>query len=585
MLSNGIILQKRYRITGQLGRGGMGAVYEAIDERLEKKIAIKEILLEVQDSADSKQDELMKLAFRREANSLVKARHAAVPDVSDYFTEEDRSYLVMEYIQGDDLSKMLKKRGKPFEFEEVLPWLNQLLEALDYLHHLNPPIIHRDIKPQNLKLNSWQQIKLLDFGIARSTDKEATLTQHTFLGATLNYSPIEQVLRVIEPTFREFIFLKHREKGEKIINQDTDARCDIFALGSTFYHLLTNKNPLDVTKRALGIWEKGVDELENPFTINPDIPMGVSSWLLQAMAFQREDRFSSAKEMQEALLALTEINANTYPPKLENQNTMQPPPTPEQRNQMQAETEVLLKWDSEKNEITKVDAPILNTNPPAIESPGDISKSQITSPEEKLSTDYKLAATELQVGEKSSNTLNERADNSAVEVDDTKEASQTGRTITIPPQIDAMLNSNLKYALALPVIGVLSLIIFGSGLLGVYYFAGDTGSGSNSNSVFETTNTTSTPQPELTPQKSEEIVTESVKTTEPTPETQKSEEQTKSTEAITKKTPEPKKRTVTKTVATPRPKPAATKKPPVKNTPKPTPKKKKLTLDDLINDN
>ena len=90
----------------------------------------------------------------------------------------------MEYIAGDDLGKMLEKRGKPFSFEEVSPWINQLLEALKYLHNLMPPILHRDIKPQNLKLNEWQKIKLLDFGVARSTDKSSTLPEHTFLAAT-----------------------------------------------------------------------------------------------------------------------------------------------------------------------------------------------------------------------------------------------------------------------------------------------------------------------------------------------------------------------------------------------------------------
>jgi serine/threonine protein kinase len=308
MLVIDTVLQGRYRIVHQLGQGGMGAVYKAIDERLNKTVAIKEVVFEFETAADEHQRDLLQKAFQREANSLVKAKHQNVPDITDFFSEQESRFLVMEYIEGDDLAKMLQKRGKPFSVDVVSPWIDQLLEALEYLHNLNPPILHRDVKPQNLKLNEWQKIKLLDFGIARSTDKNSTLSQHTFLAATLNYAPFEQVLRAIAPTFREFILLKHRDKAEKFLEQDTDARCDIFGVGATFYHLLTNQVPADVTKRALGIWEIGTDELADPSEINPEIPPSVSAWLLKAMAFERENRFRSAREMKEALHKITAEN-------------------------------------------------------------------------------------------------------------------------------------------------------------------------------------------------------------------------------------------------------------------------------------
>ena len=299
MLAVSQVLQNRYRIVRQLGHGGMGAVYEAIDERFGTPVALKEILIELTNSADEKQKGLMMKAFEREAKSLANARHEAVPYVRDYFSELDRQFLVMEMVEGDELADLLRERKSPFPLEDALKWMDQLLDALDYLHTLKPPIFHRDIKPQNLKLNPRQKIKLLDFGIAKSADA-SSVTNHTFVGATLDYSPIEQILRVINPTFREFIILKHREKAEKILNQSTDARCDIYSLGATFYHLLTNHLPVDVVKRTVEVWSGEADPLINPSQLNPKIPQPIADCLLKAMEVERDDRFSSALEMREA---------------------------------------------------------------------------------------------------------------------------------------------------------------------------------------------------------------------------------------------------------------------------------------------
>ncbi|HNQ15509.1 MAG TPA: serine/threonine-protein kinase, partial [Pyrinomonadaceae bacterium] len=167
MLTKHTLLQQRYRIVRHLGQGGMGSVYQATDERLNKTVAVKEVTIE---SSDDTQRSLIQMAFQREADSLVKAKHEAVPDITDYFSENGGWFLVMEFVEGEDLAQLLEERGGPFKFEEITPWLFQLLDALQFLHGLVPPIIHRDIKPQNLKLNDRQKIKLLDFGIARSSD-------------------------------------------------------------------------------------------------------------------------------------------------------------------------------------------------------------------------------------------------------------------------------------------------------------------------------------------------------------------------------------------------------------------------------
>src|SRR2546423_10004498 len=134
MLAPETILQGRYRIVRQLGQGGMGAVYEAVDQRLDTTVALKETLFA---------DERLRKQFEREARLLARLHHPALPKVTDHFSESDGQFLVMQFIAGKDLWDMLKDRGKPFPVSEVLSWADQLLDALEYLHTQEPPIIHR----------------------------------------------------------------------------------------------------------------------------------------------------------------------------------------------------------------------------------------------------------------------------------------------------------------------------------------------------------------------------------------------------------------------------------------------------------
>jgi serine/threonine protein kinase len=209
----------------------------------------------------------------------------------------------MELIGGDDLADLLARRQTPFLLEDVLKWADQLLDALDYLHTLEMPVIHRDLKPQNLKLTARGKIKLLDFGIAKGTDAQIanTITNKTFIAATLNYSPLEQILPVLDPSVREFIIYSHGEKVGDILQQPTDARSDLYALGATLYHLSTAAVPTDVLKRTLEIWAGKPDPLPSPTAVNPNIPKAISDVLLKAMEVERENRFRSAEEMRKAL--------------------------------------------------------------------------------------------------------------------------------------------------------------------------------------------------------------------------------------------------------------------------------------------
>src|SRR5262249_2442694 len=152
-----------------IGQGGMGAVYMARDLRLNNVVALKENFFS---------DDKMVRAFQHEAQLLAGLRHAALPKVFDHFAEGKRQFLVMEFIFGDDFAEVLQKRKvrmppvgipKPFDVVDVVTWAKQLLDALDYLHNQSHPIIHRDIKPQNLKLGYRNQVTLLDFGLAKGS--------------------------------------------------------------------------------------------------------------------------------------------------------------------------------------------------------------------------------------------------------------------------------------------------------------------------------------------------------------------------------------------------------------------------------
>src|SRR2546425_8723145 len=257
MLSPETILQGRYRIVRQLGQGGMGAVYEAVDQRLDTVVALKETLFT---------DEKLRKQFEREARLLARLHHQALPRVSDHFNEGDGQFLVMQYIAGEDLAAMLAERNSAFPQDEVVRWADQLCDALDYLHTQDPQIIHRDIKPPNLKLTSRGQIVLLDFGLAKGSvgPLTAVTTSASIFGYTPNYAPLEQI----------------QGKG-------TDPRSDIYALGATLYHLVTNVKPPDALSRAGAVVNGQPDPLVPANQVGPNVSVGLANVLGKAMSQKR----------------------------------------------------------------------------------------------------------------------------------------------------------------------------------------------------------------------------------------------------------------------------------------------------------
>ncbi|MEW5870327.1 MAG: serine/threonine-protein kinase [Chloroflexota bacterium] len=263
-LATGQVLNSRYRIVKLLGQGGFGAVYRAWDLNLQAPCAVKESL----DTSPEAQRQ-----FRHEASMLYSLNHQGLPRVIDSFSIAGQGqYMVMEYIEGEDLQEKLDRAGGPLPEAQVLPWILQVCDALIYLHNQNPPIIHRDIKPANIRVRPDGRAVLVDFGIAKVYDPHLRTT----IGAravTPGYSPLEQY-----------------GQGR------TDARTDVYALGATLYHLLSGQQPQESIQRATG------DRLPSLGSMNLAVSRNSVAALGRAMQLQPDQRFQSTAAFKQALV-------------------------------------------------------------------------------------------------------------------------------------------------------------------------------------------------------------------------------------------------------------------------------------------
>ncbi len=284
LLQPGTLLRDRYRILAPVGQGGMGAVYRAEDVRLEGRLcAIKEVRPDW--GADGVMWRQAQEQFHREASVLARLDHPNLPKVSDYFTEGDREYLVMDFVAGNNLREILDEAEAAelmLDERRVLRWADQLCDALDYLHSREPSILHRDIKPSNIKLTPGGLIKLVDFGLVKllAPDDHRTITVLQGRG-TVAYTPLEQY---------------GGDTGH------TDARSDIYSLGATLYHLLTCRPPLDAKRRFLSPLA-----FRPPRALNSKISPRVERALLAAIAMHPEDRPTTVAIFRGMLIGLSSL--------------------------------------------------------------------------------------------------------------------------------------------------------------------------------------------------------------------------------------------------------------------------------------
>ncbi|MDZ4159820.1 MAG: serine/threonine-protein kinase, partial [Anaerolineaceae bacterium] len=262
-LEPGTLLNNRYRIEEIIARGGMGAIYCGIDESLNVKVAIKENLALSADAARQ---------FRKEATILANLRHPNLPRVTDHFTLPDQGqYLVMDYIEGDDLRQRITHLGKLPEDEVILIGI-AICDALEYLHTRTPSVLHRDIKPGNIKITPAGQVCLVDFGLAKLTQTGVATTTGA-QGLTPGFAPPEQY------------------------GQGTEPRSDIYALGASLYTALTGAIPEDGLSRAM---HNG--ELTSILIHNPALSPRLAAVIEKAMSIAQDDRHPSAASFKHALL-------------------------------------------------------------------------------------------------------------------------------------------------------------------------------------------------------------------------------------------------------------------------------------------
>lgn len=254
MTESGSVINGKYEILKEIGRGGMSVVYLSMDKNLNKQWAIKEI----RKKGNGKNDEIVVNSLLAEANMMKGLDHPSLPRIVDIIDNGVTIYVVMDYIEGESLDKILKEYGVQAE-DRVIDWAKQICDALSYLHSQKPPIIYRDMKPANVMLKPEGNIKIIDFGIAREY-KEQKLSDTTVLG-TKGYAPPEQY------------------------SGQTDARSDIYALGMTMHHLLTDVDP------------RGGDPYIPVRQWNPQLSEGIEIIIDKCVQPPPENRYQSCSDL------------------------------------------------------------------------------------------------------------------------------------------------------------------------------------------------------------------------------------------------------------------------------------------------
>ena len=268
----------RYQIRGVLGKGAMGLVYDGLDPKLNRRVAIKTILTRTLDQATARQ---YSKRFEREVRAVARLNHPNIVQVYDFGNESDLAYIVMEYIKGRELKDCFQAKER-FDLKTMLRLMTELLDALECAHEAG--IIHRDVKPANVMVDAAGHAKLTDFGVARLTEPDGEQVEATRAGTVIG-----------TPSYMS---------PEQIQGQPVDRRTDIFSAGVVFYQLLTGQKPFEGTQWALA--KKIIqDDPVWPSTL-VQIPAAIDRVVARALAKAPENRYQTARSFAESLKRVAE---------------------------------------------------------------------------------------------------------------------------------------------------------------------------------------------------------------------------------------------------------------------------------------
>jgi serine/threonine protein kinase len=269
-LNNGFILQGRYKIINLVGRGGMGYVYRAWDMGQQCYVALKEMR---QDNLSTDKLVDAQRRFAEEANMLKKLTACPhIPDIYDSFSEHERSFLIMQFIEGKTLRYIMEEQpNNQLPVEKVIEYGIQLCEVLSYLHQQVPPVIFRDLKPDNVMVTASGLVYLIDFGVARQFKPEKLVDTEAF--GSLGYAAPEILWQV-----------------------QTEPRSDLYSLGATLYHCLTGFHPMNNTPTPFSF--------QSAYNYNWQVPSRLDNLLLRLVATLAESRLQNAELVRHELLAI-----------------------------------------------------------------------------------------------------------------------------------------------------------------------------------------------------------------------------------------------------------------------------------------
>lgn len=300
--TSALLQEGRYRLDHPIAENSESTVFHGYDTVRDTKVVVKEIVARMNKVTTATQQETLKLNFANQAKMLASVRHDSLIHVEDFFSEIGRQYLVMESIEGDSLESALERNKLPFSINDAAAWADQILDALHYLHNFAPPMIHRHVHPKHIRLQPDGKVKLLAYGTpAGDAPITTSIDAESGSATSLNYSPLELLWEDLDAASQKVIINSYDDRSEKILKSAPDARSDIYSVGATLYYVLTGSVPVDPLERSIEMLDGNPDPLQSPCKVNPSVPEEVSEVIMRAMQIKREERFDSAVIMRQVL--------------------------------------------------------------------------------------------------------------------------------------------------------------------------------------------------------------------------------------------------------------------------------------------